>query len=502
MRTFVSYNPVTGEIGGTYPAAGAAAVACALDRARAAATAWAEKSVGERCVGLERLRLHLAEEAETLARLVTEEIGKPLQESYGADVLPSLQALAWLRRSAGDALRRRKIKGGRGAWQMPEPYGVVGVIGTWNYPLFLNIAPICWALAAGNTVVWKPSELATGTSLALAAHFEAVGLPVFTVTGDGATGRSLCRAGCAKIVFTGSVGTGRAILAELAQAGTPSVMELSGNDAMLVCADADVALAAQSAVWGRCCNAGQSCVAPQRVFVVREVYDAFLQEAQRVLETLRPDADYGPLRTEALRQRVHRCVWDAVPRSARLLAGGHPLQERCGFYYAPTLLADCHEGMLAVEQDFFGPVLAVCPVRDEAEAIARTNADNMALGASVWTKRAQHGQEIAAKLRVGLVTVNDVLLDAANPALPFGGLRASGFGKQRGAAGLDEFVQWKTIAPHASGGARRHLFPYRPATLPILRGMVALQAAQGLRAKIEACRELGRAAMRWRKDEE
>jgi acyl-CoA reductase-like NAD-dependent aldehyde dehydrogenase len=381
----------------------------------------------------------------------------------------------------------------------PEPYGVVGVIGTWNYPLYLNLAPIAWALAAGNAVVWKPSELAPESALALAERFEQANLPVWTVLGDASTGRALCRAGCDKIAFTGSAATGRAILTELAATGTPSVMELSGNDAMIVCADAEAAIAARAAVWGRVANAGQTCASPQRIYVVPEVAAAFLQEAEAALGRLRPGVDYGPLRTEGFRQRVQAIVAGSVAQGACLLLGGSPLTDRPGFFYAPTLLADCRAGMPVAEQDFFGPVLAVFPVPNEAEAVIQANASALGLAASVWTRDPARGRQLATQLRVGLVSINEVVLDSGNPALPFGGARGSGFGKQRGALGLEEFVQWKVVASHPAGGARRHLFPYRPETLPILRGAIQLQAARGPIAKLQALQQLVAAAQQWRK---
>jgi acyl-CoA reductase-like NAD-dependent aldehyde dehydrogenase len=495
MASFVSYSPVNGEPLGSYPVVEAEAVACTVKTARKAAKTWAAQGAKDRVAALERLRLRLAEDADLLAQIVTEEIGKPLQESYGADLLPSLRALTWLRRNAPRALRSRRI--GRHLYQEAQPYGVVGVIGTWNYPLFLNIAPIAWALAAGNAVVWKPSELATGSALALAELFQKEWLPVFVVTGSGETGRALCEAGCDKIAFTGGVATGRDILKTLAQKGTPSVMELSGNDIMLVLPDTNIFLTAKSAVWGRCCNAGQSCVAPQRIYVLAPVYEAFLEACQREIAALRPGIDYGPLRTEALRRQTHRLIWAAISQGARLLSGGFALEDRPGYFYAPTLLADCDDAMPVMAHDFFGPVLAVCRVATEAEAVERANASSMALGASIWTRNLTQAQAIAAQLHVGVVSVNNVLLDAANPALPFGGLRASGFGKQRGGAGLEEFVQWKAVATHSVRGNRRHLFPYREATLPILRGVAALQAARSISAKWRALRALVAAARDW-----
>ncbi len=499
METLASINPATGEPLGEFPVMGADDVECAAQTADEALLSWRTLPVAERCARLQRLRDALAANADSLADTVAREIGKPLQDVYAAELLPTLTALEWLARQAPRQLRRTRFAGVKGATRSPEPYGIVGVIGAWNYPIFLDLTSIAWALAAGNAVLWKPSELATASATALHSHCAAAGLPVFLLTGDASTGRALCRAGCDKVAFTGGVTTGRAILAELARTGTPSVMELSGNDAMIVCADADLSLAARSAVWGRCCNAGQSCVAPQRFYVEKTVYARFLQECVSVLATLRPGIDYGPLRTEALRRNVQKLVWEAIGRGARLQIGGRALDDLPGYHYAPTLLADCDDEMRVMAQDFLGPVLPVCPTRDAAEAIRLTNASEMALGASVWTRNRRLGQEIAQALSVGVVGINkDMLLIAGDPRLPFGGLRASGFGKQRGAFGLEEFVQWKVTSVCGAGGARRHLFPYREATLPILRGLIALRAARGPRAKMQALRQLIRAVKRWK----
>ncbi len=499
MDRFTSINPATGEALGEYAIMNAAEVACAARTADEALISWQALAVSERCARLRRLHIGLAAAADDLAAIVAREIGKPLQDAYAADLLPTLTALDWLARQAPRLLRDTVIAGARNAMRTPMPYGLVGVIGTWNYPIYLDMTSIAWALAAGNAVLWKPSELATASASALHVLCERAGLPVFLLTGDATTGRALCRAGCDKFAFTGGVDTGRAILAELALSGTPAVMELSGNDAMIVCADADVRLAARSAIWGRCCNAGQSCVAPQRFYVARSAYAPFIAECRRAMELLRPGSDYGPLRTEALRRTAHKLVWEAVERGARLVIGGHNRADLPGFHYAPTLLADCDDDMRVVGQDFFGPVLAVCLTADEAEAIDRTNASALALGASVWTRSKRRGREIAQQLQVGVVAVNsDTLLMAGDARLPFGGLRGSGYGAQRGAAGLDEFVQWKVMSVNGAGGARRHLFPYREATLPILRGMVALRTAHGPRAKIQALRELIAATRNWR----
>ena len=497
MQSFISCNPVTGATIEAFAARSAADVECAVAQARELSRSWRQRTVQERCAALRRWRERLVTDAEGLAETVNLEIGKPLQEALGADLLPALTALRWLEKETASALRPHRVGG---ACITAEPYGVVGVIGTWNYPLLLNVAPIAWALAAGNAVVFKPSELATVSALRLTAHAEAAGLPVVTVTGGSETGQALCRTGIDKLAFTGGVRTGRAILAELAVRNIPAVMELAGNDAFVVCEDADITLAARSAVWGRVCNAGQSCIAPQRFYVVRTQADAFLQACRYELERLRPGIDFGPMRTERFRDSAHHLIRQAVAQGAELRTGGRCLTELPGFHYAPTLLAACTDAMPIVSQDFFGPVLPVCTVRDPDEAVQRINAGEMALGASLWTRDRRQGQTLAARLQVGLVGINqDTLLLGANPALPFGGLRSSGFGKQRGAAGLEEFVNWKVTATCGSAGDRRHLFPYQPATPSILHGLIAFQNSPTLWAKLEALTQLAHAARNYQK---
>ena len=486
---------------GAFPISSAEDVDCAVTRAQQAGLAWAARTAAERANALRQLRDSLGADADNLAAVVSQEIGKPLQDALSADVLALILSLEWLAKQSPKLLRPRPIHGERGAHLEAMPYGLVGVIGTWNYPLLLDGCAIAWALAAGNSVVWKPSELASASASALLPHFERAGLPIVMVTGDGATGRDLCRTAIDKLIFTGSVATGRAILGELAKHGTPSVMELSGNDALIVCTDADIEEAAKAAVWARCCNAGQSCVSPQRVFVAREIYEPFLAACAKSMNALRPGVDYGPLRTNVFRTRVQDLVCDAISREARLVAGGRPLEEAGfagGCYYLPTLLADCQTDMPVMQQDFFGPVLCVCAVANEEDAIAAANATEMGLGASVWTRNLIQGRAIASRLRAGVVTVNtETLLTGANPALPFGGTGASGWGRQRGAAGLEEFVQWKMVQWRRSGGARRHIFPYKTDTLPLLRAVIALKTAPNPKAKLQAVRQLITAARHW-----
>ncbi len=517
MTSFGSYNPRNGARIGTFPISSAAEVACAVKRARERQGAWGAMAVGERVGALRRLRDSIAGDADALALVVAEEIGKPLQEAYAADVLALIGGLDWLMARLPGLLKPRTVAGEKRAQLLPMPVGVVGVIGTWNYPLLLDGATLAWALAGGNAVVWKPSELATASAVALYAHLERAGLPVTLVTGDGGTGQALCNplqadansdeenAGSYidKLAFTGSVATGRAILAQLAPRGIPSVMELSGNDALIVCADAELNATAKAAVWARVCNAGQSCVSPQRVYVEASAYPAFLDACEAALKGLRAGVDYGPVRTDGFRKRAHGLAVDAVQRGARVVTGGDCLDGEefaNGFFYTPTLLADCRDEMPIMREDFFGPVLCVRSARDTDEAIALANANPMGLGASVWTRDVSRGRDIAARLKAGVVTINsETLMTGTRPGLPFGGTGASGWGQQRGEAGLDEFVHWKTVCWQSKAGAQRHVFPYYDATMPILRGFLALKSARGVKAKMQAVRQLTDAVRHWNK---
>lgn len=464
--------------------------------ARTAFDHWRQVPLSSRLAIIKRIHDRLALDAEGVAKVLSTETGRPLQESLGAEVLPTLKGLEFLCRQAPCVLKTQRLCGSK-AKSFAEPYGVIGVIGTWNYPLFLNLITLCQALASGNTVVWKPSELALASAVRIKELLTAAEMPVGVleiIVGDAEAGRLLVRGDCDKYVFTGSLRTGRDILRELSSSGKPAVMELSGNDAFIVCHDTPLELAARSAVWGRISNAGQSCIAPQRFYVARAVYGAFVRHVKENLECLQ-EHERTPLRTAVARERCHHLVRKAIEQGACLMHGGCYDSKAPGFFYEPTLLTECDDTMEVMAEDLFGPVISVCPVADEDEAVSRANANPLALGASVWTCDLQLGSSLANRLRVGLVSVNDILLDGARPEIPFGGMRGSGFGKQRGSQGLEEFVVQKVISLHLPDGARRHLFPYIAETVEILRIMAQMRLPDGWKA----WPSLVSAALRWQR---
>ncbi len=505
-----SVSPVDGSVVGWFRTARPEEVSAAASRVRHAAPEWAATPLRERLQALRRLREALASHADCLAELLGAEIGRPVSEAYGAELLPTLRCLAWLERNAGRVLApevlarlpaRREL-----AW---EPHGVIGLLSPWNYPVYLSLPTIAAALVAGNTVLWKPSDLALAVSCRLGEVLRDAGLERFVAVTPGGpeVGQAVVRAGCDKYVLIGGASTGEAVLSELGRQLRPAVAELSGCDPLLVLRDADVETAAKAAVWARLVGAGQTCMAPRRIFVQQAVYPRFLEAAALLVRRLRvgdpasPTTEVGPVRTEALLERAHAAIDEAMGLGAALLAGGRERPGN-GFYLEPALLADCDEGMSVFRDDLFAPVMAVSAVGSAEEAVSRIHAIPHVLTASVWTRNRRHGAAVAACLPGSVVMVNDALLPAADPGTPFGGGGGrSGYGRVRGAAGLREMVRTRVtdLGPPA-WLPRMHFFPYQEGTREILRATLRLENS-GSAGRMAALNELRRAVRRYRDNE-
>jgi acyl-CoA reductase-like NAD-dependent aldehyde dehydrogenase len=457
--TFASLDPRTGTEVGRYPIHDGAHVRAAVTAAADAAAWWEGLGFAERRTRLGRWRATLVAQIDDLARLVREETGKPFDDAR-LELVLAVDHLDWASANAEKVLRKRSVSPGllmanQAASVAYRPFGVIGVIGPWNYPVFTPMGSIAYALAAGNAVVFKPSELTPGVGHALARTFaeavpEAAQHPVFTVvTGMGDTGAELCRApGVGKIAFTGSSATGRRVMAAASENLTPVLIECGGKDPLIVAADADVEAAADAAVWGGMSNAGQTCVGVERVYAVESVADRFLSALTAKARGLTvtagdgPDGDFGPMTMPGQLDVVRRHVTDALERGGRAVVGGaDAVGERA---VGPVVITDVPEDSTAVTEETFGPLLVVNRVPDVDEAVRRANATGYGLGATVFS--AKHGEEIAARLRCGMVSVNGVISFAGIPALPFGGVGESGFGRIHGEDGLREFTRPQAVA--------------------------------------------------------
>jgi len=450
--TFDSTSPASGELVGTFPVQGPEQVAEAVSRARRAAGWWAGLGFDGRRRRLLAYKALLARRSGELVDLVHRENGKPAADAF-VEVLLAVEHLDWVARKAERVLRPRRaastlVLANHSASVEYQPLGVVGVIGPWNYPVYTPTGAIASALGAGNAVVFKPSELTTAVGRFLADAFAEVvpEQPVLqVVTGDGTTGNALCQAGVDKVSFTGSPATGRKVMAACAERLTPVVLELGGKDAMIVDEDGDVDAAAEQAVWGGMANAGQTCLAIERVYVVDRVYDRFVDRVVELAARVRPgadaDADIGPITLPRQLEVIRRQLADAFERGARALVGG-PDAVRPP-YVDPVVLVDVPEDALVMREETFGPVLPVVRVRDADEAVERANASAYGLGAAVFARR--RADRIARALRSGMTSVNSVLTFAGMPSLPFGGVGESGFGRVHGPDGLREFSRSKAI---------------------------------------------------------
>ena len=451
-RTFDSLDPATGDVVATHPVHGEAEVRAAVARAHEEAAWWSALTFAERDERLSAWKGAITRRLAQLADVVHRETGKPHGDAMLEAAL-AIDHLAWAAGHAGKHLKRRRVSSGllmanQASTVEYRPLGVVGVIGPWNYPVFTPMGSIAYALAAGNAVVFKPSELTPGVGEWLARTFlETVGRPVLqVVTGLGETGAALCHAGVDKIAFTGSTATGKKVMAACAETLTPVVIEAGGKDAVLVDADADLEAAVDATLWGAYANAGQTCTGVERVYVHERVYDTFLASLTERARELRADdtagAQLGPITMPKQLGIIRSHIQDALDRGGRAVVGGvASVGER---YVQPTVLVDVPEDSEAVCEETFGPTVTVARVRDMDEAIALTNASKYGLGSTVFAKA--RGMEIAEQIRSGMTAINGVITFAAVPSLPFGGVGDSGFGRIHGPDGLREFTYAKAIA--------------------------------------------------------
>jgi acyl-CoA reductase-like NAD-dependent aldehyde dehydrogenase len=451
--TLVSTNPATGEEVGRFPISSADDVAAAVARAREAARWWADLGYAGRRQRLLRYRSVLATRLGELAALVRREGGKPEAEAI-VEAGAAIDHIAWAATHARQVLGQRKVRSSllmaeHAAYLEYLPYGVIGVIGPWNYPVLTPVGSIGYALAAGNAVVFKPSEYTPAVGQWLVDRFAEVvpEQPVLQIVyGTGEVGAALCRSGVDKLAFTGSTATGRKVMAACAETLTPVLLECGGKDAMIVEADANLDAAASACVWGGMTNAGQTCVGIERVYVAEAVYDDFLarlvDRARQLKVGIGDDADFGPITMPGQIDVIRRHIDDAIASGGRAVLGGPEAVQPP--YVKPTILVDVPEDSTAVREETFGPTLTVTRVRDGDEGVDRANASRYGLGGSVFSR--SRGMELARRLRSGMTSVNATLAFAGLPNLPFGGVGDSGFGRIHGADGLREFSRPKAIS--------------------------------------------------------
>jgi acyl-CoA reductase-like NAD-dependent aldehyde dehydrogenase len=487
-----STNPANGEVIGSVPICTPAEVDAAVARARTAAQAWAALSHAARREELIAFRKALAARADELAALIHRENGKPELEAM-TEVMMALGHVQHAAARAEHALAPHKVSAGLlanyRATVSYHPLGVVAVIGPWNYPLFTPMGSIAYALAAGNAIVWKPSELTPLVAVEvadIAAKTFALRDLLQVVTGGGATGAALARAQIDKIAFTGSTATGRRIMAAAAERLTPVLLELGGKDPMIVAEDADVAQAAEACVYGALTNAGQACISVERVYVAAPAYDKFVSAVVDQVKQLKvggDDGELGAMTSPAQVAIVKDHLDDAVAKGAKVLTGGP--QAIVGRFIQPTVLVDVDHTMKVMTEETFGPVIPIAKVGSVDEAVRHANETRYGLGSSVFAGSAEAARSIAAKLRAGMTSINAVMAFAGIPSLPFGGVGESGFGRIHGDEGIREFARVKATAEQMFSLPMNMLSFRQPKDMTKrLRGMIGQLYGEGAVAKV------------------
>jgi succinate-semialdehyde dehydrogenase/glutarate-semialdehyde dehydrogenase len=499
-RKIVSVNPATGEILHELECAGEVEVEAAVGRARVAQPSWTELGLKRRIAILREFQGKLYSRKSEVAAAITREVGKPLAEALVTEVLVVLDAARFLIENAWGLLRDEPVPHGnlvtkfKSGWLVREPHGVIGIISPWNYPLSIPATETLAALVAGNAVVLKPSELTALVALELASLLHAAGVPpdVFqVVVGEGPAGAALLRSPIDKLVFTGSVATGKRIAASAAERLLPVVLELGGKDPMLVLDDADVDVASSAAVWGAFVNAGQACLSVERCYVHRSLYESFARACAEKTKQLHVgngmDArtDVGPMIQERQVRIVESHVEDAKARGARVLAGGKRLPELGANFYAPTVLAAVTQEMRIMREETFGPVLPVMACEDDEEAVRLANDSEYGLAASVWTRDRKRGERLARRIHAGTVMVNDVISCFGISEAPHGGVKASGVGRTHGRFGLEEMVRVKYLDMDRVPGMKKVWWHgYGENFRRQMEGFLDMQFARGLGARV------------------
>ncbi|MBU3692925.1 MAG: aldehyde dehydrogenase family protein [Candidatus Nanopelagicaceae bacterium] len=452
MKTFESLNPATGEVVGEFPVTSTKEVNEAVARAQVASDKWSQLSFRKRLVILKDWASLLTREINTAAELIHRETGKPVSDAT-LETAMAIEHISWAAKYAPKVLGSQNRPSGLLMFNLSAqvqrvPFGVVGVIGPWNYPIFTPMGSIAYALAAGNAVVFKPSEFTPAIGVWLEQTWQRIApfADIFTVvTGTAETGVALTQSSVGKISFTGSTRTAKKVAAACAELMTPVVLECGGKDPVLVDKDADIKRAAEVTLWHAMSNAGQSCIGAERVYVHKDVADLFTRTIVELAEKIKPGyedgANYGPATMPSQLKVIKSHIDDAVKRGGEFLVGDKNAVK--GGYVQPVILRNVPEDSKAMTEETFGPTLVINTVRNMDEAVDLANATSYGLGAAVWSKR--NGKKIASLLQCGMVSINSAFSFAAIGAVPFGGVKDSGYGRIHGAEGLLEFTYPRTV---------------------------------------------------------
>lgn len=494
-------NPATGEIIGESPIHTPDEGRAAIRRARQAQPAWAALPLKDRVAYMQRWVDYLVDHMDEVSEVVSQDVGKTRVEALATEVLPSIMATSYYARNARRFLKPKRLHGGallffnKTSRTYRLPFGVVGIIAPWNYPLGIPMHEIVPALLAGNTVVFKAAAETQMVGRKIEEMCRAVGLPedvfIYLNIAGSVVSQIMLEADnhVDKLFFTGSVPVGKLLMAKAAETLTPVSLELGGNDAMLVCEDANLERAANGAIWAGLQNSGQSCGGVERVYVHKDVFEPFLNLLKEKVDNLRqgPDKDYnvdiGAMCTTRQRETVERQVQDALAKGATVYAQTRidPAHKDANFYPA-TVLTDVTHAMDIMREETFGPVLGVMKVDDMEDAVVLANDSHLGLTGSVWSNNSRRGVELGRRIQAGVITINDHLLSHGIAETPWGGLKESGIGRTHGQLGFDEMTEPQLVMTEMLYFSKRNVWwqPYSEVVYRRLRGTTQFFYGRGL----------------------
>jgi acyl-CoA reductase-like NAD-dependent aldehyde dehydrogenase len=493
-------NPATGEIVATVPDLDAHAVSELARRARGAQPGWEAFGFEGRSQVLRRAQKWLMDNSERVIDTIVSETGKTYEDAQLAEIGYAANAFGFWAKQAPEYLADERVRSsqilvkGKKLILRYRPLGLVGVIGPWNYPLTNSFGDCIPALAAGNSVILKPSEVTPLTSLLMSEGMRECGLPedvLQIATGRGETGAALVGE-VDMIMFTGSTRTGRKVAEAAAKRLIPCSLELGGKDPMIVLSDADLERAANFAAYYSMQNAGQTCISIERAYVEADVYDEFVSKVAAKVRALRVGRPAGPGSVEVgaitflpQLETIEAHVEDAVRRGARVLAGGHavPGERGSGRFYEPTVLVDVDHSMAIMSEETFGPTLPIMKVSDAEEAVRLANDSPYGLGASVFTRDTARGEALARRLEAGAANVNDAMINYTVLELPMGGVKASGLGSRHGPGGIRKYCSQQAIVVTPKLALKRepHMYPYKRRTSKLLGSFFKFLYGRGRR---------------------
>ncbi len=509
-----SINPATGESIGATPEDSMEILRERVAAAKKAQKAWSALSFDERKVCLLKIRDHVVGNADKIADIVSKSTGKTRVDAMAAEVFPTALALDYYAKRAKSILKRKRLCPGniltvnKRSYVDRAPYGVIGIISPWNYPFAIPFHEIAMALIAGNGVILKVATQTLEVGKTIGVAVQAGGLPAGLFSQVNLPGRiagdAFIESGIDKLFFTGSVPVGKTLMAKAAKRLLPISLELGGNDAMIVLRDADIRLAVGGALWAGFSNAGQSCAGVERIYVERDVYEPFVNLLKQKVSELRQgqdvdfNIDLGFLTTAEQLNTVQRHIQDAVEKGASVFSPEGKAANGKGLFHRPVILENVNSDMLYMKEETFGPVVSVTPFDSIDEAVRLANDSTVGLTASVWTKNRRRGREIAARLEVGSVTINDHLMSHGLAETPWGGWKESGYGRTHGYLGLEAMTQPRTVIDDIMPCVKKQMwwFPYSRGVYDGFKGGLHFLYGKGCSVRLSGMAKLIKSFLR------